>query len=438
MTTMPVEQGFYITSPFGWRDGFIHYGTDFGRDGGSGGHPVYAIRSGTVVHAGPASGFGQWVTVDHPAEVGGGFSVYGHTIPEVTPGQHVEEGQRIARINPDPNTNGGFPPHLHLEFHRYVWSPPGPDRLDPEPILAGAGWPNQQRKEEKPMSETIFGVDVSEWQDGISLRRAADEGIRFAIIRTTDGTYRDRCYQSHMRDAEAAGLVTAAYHFLRNPSEGTSVRAQVDASLDVMGDLRRPVWIDCETEAGLSINDIWECKRLYEANGVRVIGMYSYIPWWEGRVFEGEPDLKDSGLGALWMAHYGQNPGGPPAAIYPGDAHPKWDYPLGNVKPAIWQFGSQGHVAGFTEVDVNAFRGSVEELRALFYGGNPETDELEEILSTVRPSLISPDKQFDGFDFLRFSDAAAWEIRVLLIYLMHALKLDPEKVLAEAKATINK
>lgn len=141
MVSMPVAQGFYVTSPFGPRSGGFHYGTDFGRAGGSGGHPVYAVKDGTVTRAGAASGFGRWVTVDHPASNGGGETIYGHIIPEVTAGQRVREGQRIARIDPNSATNGGVAPHLHLEWHRYSWVPPGPDRLDPMTKLAGAAWP---------------------------------------------------------------------------------------------------------------------------------------------------------------------------------------------------------------------------------------------------------------------------------------------------------
>lgn len=142
MPTMPVEHGFTVTSPYGPRWGTTHWGTDFGLPGGCGNKPVFAVKDGTVTRAGAASGFGQWVTIDHPASNGGGETVYGHIIPEVHAGQTVREGQRIGRINPDPNTNGGVAPHLHLEWHRYSWTPPGPNRLDPMKMLAGAGWPN--------------------------------------------------------------------------------------------------------------------------------------------------------------------------------------------------------------------------------------------------------------------------------------------------------
>ena len=99
MVTMPVPKGFVVTSPYGPRWGTTHFGVDYGVAGGSGGKPIYAIKDGTVIAAGPASGFGQWIRLDHPASVGGNESVYGHIIPEVAVGQQVREGQRIGYIN---------------------------------------------------------------------------------------------------------------------------------------------------------------------------------------------------------------------------------------------------------------------------------------------------------------------------------------------------
>lgn len=382
MVTMPVPKGFYVTSPLGPRWGTTHWGTDYGNGGSAGGKPIYAIKDGTVVQAGPASGFGQWIRVDHPASVGGNESIYGHVIPEVRAGQRVREGQRIGRINPDSRTNGGVVPHLHLELYRYSWVPAarrvlGKTILDPQKVLQGARWPGEaappaskpkpQPKGGSPVA-TTYGVDVSVHQNGMSLKQAAREGVDFAIIRTTDGTYKDRCYQSHLADAESAGLVTAAYHYLRNPSEGTSVAQQVQASLQVMGNKKRPMWIDVETNAGLHVDHIRACKREFERHGVRVIGAYSYVPYWEGRVAPREPDSHE--FGKFWVAAYGRNPAGKPRDIYPGNGHRQWNYPLGNQKPALWQFGSNAQVAGYS-VDINAFRGTKEELRALFYGTKP-------------------------------------------------------------------
>lgn len=157
MVTMPVEKDFYVTSGFGPRWGTTHYGTDFGAPGGSGGRPIYAVKDGTVARSGPASGFGQWVGVDHPATNGGGETIYGHIIPEVKVGQQVREGQRIGRINPDRASNGGVDPHLHLEWHRYTWTPPGPDRLDPMKKLAGARWPGEK---DTHMADNAVDIDL--------------------------------------------------------------------------------------------------------------------------------------------------------------------------------------------------------------------------------------------------------------------------------------
>ena len=55
----PLSSGRIVTSPFGPRDGGFHAGTDFGFPGGSGGRPVYACASGTVIYAGPRNRAGQ-------------------------------------------------------------------------------------------------------------------------------------------------------------------------------------------------------------------------------------------------------------------------------------------------------------------------------------------------------------------------------------------
>jgi murein DD-endopeptidase MepM/ murein hydrolase activator NlpD len=149
----PMERGHMVTSGFGDRAGGFHWGVDFGRTGGSGGMAVHAVQGGTVVMVGPASGFGQWVVLDHPTADGSGTTVYGHVIPEVRLGQRVEAGQRIGHINPDSRTNGGVAPHLHLEWHRSVWSPLGANRLDPLPLLAGALFPGEAHPAPAPSAQ---------------------------------------------------------------------------------------------------------------------------------------------------------------------------------------------------------------------------------------------------------------------------------------------
>lgn len=397
MVTHPMKQGTYqVSSGYGPRWGTFHAGLDFAAPIGT---PIYAAADGVVVEGRErynVSGFGSWIWLDCQDSVGKDF-IYGHVKHDgilVKAGDRVHAGQQIGVVGNEGQSTG---PHLHFE----VWGSPG--RLggahqDPAPYLAGAVQPGDAVA--RPVGKrdgALFGVDVSEHQDGMSLKRAKQEGVEFAIIRTTDGTHRDRCYRSHLEDAESAGLVTAAYHYLRNPSEGTTVAQQVQASLEVMGDKKRPVWIDVETPAGLHVDHIRQCKREFEKHGVRVIGAYSYVPYWEGNIAPHEPDSHE--FGAFWVAAYGQNPYGKPRDIYPGDQHRQWNHPLGNQKPVMWQYGSNAQVAGCS-VDINAYRGTKAELRALFSGkAAPNEEPSEEEMNKLYRQLTAFISGFFGPQF---------------------------------------
>ena len=120
-------QGRY-TSCFCERWGEWHGGMDLANASGT---PEVAAAAGTVIVAGPAGGFGQWVQVQHDD---GTVTVYGHmdTI-EVVVGQRVAAGELIATMGAEGNSTG---PHLHFE----VW-PAGDraQRVDPATWLSAHG-----------------------------------------------------------------------------------------------------------------------------------------------------------------------------------------------------------------------------------------------------------------------------------------------------------
>ncbi|MCC9182554.1 peptidoglycan DD-metalloendopeptidase family protein [Mycolicibacterium mageritense] len=184
----PLGAGRIITSPYGPRGGSFHAGVDFGRDGGSGGMPVYAVQAGTVIHAGAAQGYGGpdpagWLVIDSTDAQGGGCLEYGHLIREVSAGQTVTAGQRIGRINPNSATNGGVAPHLHLSDMPREYNPAA--KQDPMRRLAGALEP--EAKEPTPVTDTLY-ADVSEWQVPVDDRYPHP----VLCIRSNDGTYRDK------------------------------------------------------------------------------------------------------------------------------------------------------------------------------------------------------------------------------------------------------
>lgn len=116
------------TSGFGPRWGSFHKGQDIAGEMGS---PIVAASTGTVIAAGPASGYGLWVKLRHPSGV---VTIYGHVhTTEVTVGQQVQAGQTIATMGNRGQSTGT---HLHYQvetggqpvdpvtFHQSEGAPP--------------------------------------------------------------------------------------------------------------------------------------------------------------------------------------------------------------------------------------------------------------------------------------------------------------------------
>ncbi|WP_280480829.1 M23 family metallopeptidase [Nocardia cyriacigeorgica] len=117
-----------ISSSYGSRWGAMHYGIDFADALGA---PIHSVSSGTVVEAGPASGFGLWVRI---LQDDGTTAVYGHVNDMfVQAGQRVNAGDVIATVGNRGQSTG---PHLHLE----IWDQGGA-KIDPIPYLASKGVP---------------------------------------------------------------------------------------------------------------------------------------------------------------------------------------------------------------------------------------------------------------------------------------------------------
>ncbi|MBA3279947.1 MAG: peptidoglycan DD-metalloendopeptidase family protein [Geodermatophilaceae bacterium] len=98
-----------LTSCFCERWGTMHWGIDIAAPMYT---PMYSAGDGVVVKAGPATGFGQAVYIEHD---NGDVTVYGHMeVIEVSTGQRVAAGQEIALVGSQGFSTG---PHLHFEVY---------------------------------------------------------------------------------------------------------------------------------------------------------------------------------------------------------------------------------------------------------------------------------------------------------------------------------
>ncbi|MGY1682596.1 M23 family metallopeptidase [Geodermatophilus sp. SYSU D01176] len=124
---LPVD-GARLTSGFGSRWGTTHAGIDLAAPMRT---PEKAAMDGIVLEAGPASGYGLVVYLQHD---NGDVTVYGHMEEIlVTPGQVVRAGDTIALLGNRGQSTG---PHLHFEVRLGGLNG---QKVDPVPYLRERG-----------------------------------------------------------------------------------------------------------------------------------------------------------------------------------------------------------------------------------------------------------------------------------------------------------
>ena len=105
---------FRLSSKFGYRIHPVyktkrfHSGVDFSAAKGV---PIYSIDNGKVIRAGKASGYGNYIIIDHSNGV---KSAYAHMSEMfVVKGQTIKKGDRIGAVGMTGTATGN---HLHFEI----------------------------------------------------------------------------------------------------------------------------------------------------------------------------------------------------------------------------------------------------------------------------------------------------------------------------------
>src|SRR5262245_25778744 len=144
-----------------------------------------------------------------------------------------------------------------------------------------------------------FGLDISHHQDlGLDLAQCRREGIEFVFIKATEGSsFIDPDFGANLAEARAAGLLVAAYHYVRSNATAAAQVANVQRAVpkDV------PVIPDVEANSG-GIGLVRDVVVRLRLAGYSV--PLSYIPRWYWQQI-GSPGL--AGLPPLWSSRYPDN-----------------------------------------------------------------------------------------------------------------------------------
>jgi lysozyme len=203
--------------------------------------------------------------------------------------------------------------------------------------------------------DPLIGIDVSMHQSSISWAGIRDAGIRYAWIKTSEGTgYTDPAWIRHRAQAEAAGLPWGGYHYARanGPDWRADARAEAEWFVHLGGmSGKLPGVLDMEhTDLDRDTTIMWAqvwCQRVRELSG-RMPVLY-WGAWFTGSpAAANDPRLADC---LWWMPNYGTKPLNPS----PAGAEIGWGAGTnGRRVPEIWQYTDRGRVAGYAgDLDLN-------------------------------------------------------------------------------------
>lgn len=203
---------------------------------------------------------------------------------------------------------------------------------------------------------TLYGVDVSNNNDGgrgtIDLNEIVIENFAWIEAKVSEGNYyKDPDWERIKQFGASTGTPVIGYHYVTTNDPASQARTWL------ANDGGNVAMLDVEANSG-DINNFWAVVNAFNAVGVKVT--LSYIPHWYWQEI-GSPDL--SNVPGLIASNY-VNGTGYASSLYPGDNSSRW-FSYGGATPQILQFSSQAIVANLQTCDVNAFRGTLEQLYEL-------------------------------------------------------------------------
>lgn len=228
---------------------------------------------------------------------------------------------------------------------------------------------------------TIFGPDLSHYQQGIDLARVASEGHQFVIGKISEGVgYRDQSWPTTRDNARKAGLILIGYHYVTTDNAA----AQAASCATHIGDKTIPVALDWEANGGNFAN-LAAVADAFRKAGLNLRLVYTGAWYWQQ---VGSPDMRSLGL-PLWKSRYPTTNPGKAADLYAKVPANYWS-PVGGLETKLLQFTDHASVAGMS-VDCSAFQGTRDDLAALLGGttspGDEMTDADRQMLKDIHDAL---------------------------------------------------
>lgn len=183
----------------------------------------------------------------------------------------------------------------------------------------------------------IPGIDVSHYQGMIDWQQVATSGIKFAYLKSTEGTgYQDPRFEENCTLANRAGVLFGAYHFLTD----ADVSRQMSWFREISPVFTLPPVLDVEIPSAV---------------GLVQAAIDLVLEWGVVPIVYTDPNcgklIQGPGPSRLWIAEYGVHVPHIPSA---------WTEWL------FWQWSDHGRVPGIEgDVDLDWFNGTEEQLQAL-------------------------------------------------------------------------
>lgn len=238
---------------------------------------------------------------------------------------------------------------------------------------------------------TLYGWDASQYDGTLTtavLARAKAEGIAFFTHKIGEGTgYDDPGDLTALAAARDAGIrYLAGYGIPRTPGNGGagSIAAQVD-HLVALADRDEPWWRDWPDWCWQDDLERWGYDQVSAADGIEYGHRLRDKTGRQVLLYASHGQYGDQLAGwdgPLWNAHYTSRAAAGFRAMYPGDTWMPvsggmtggWA-PYSGRAPDLLQYTSSATIAGLTTCDANAFRGSADQLRALWRGNDMDLSD---------------------------------------------------------------